>query len=137
MASSRRLLAPPTPFHAQCVELLELPPLAACHHYINLTNGIEVAPSLQLLGLPYRCAGLPPGCISNCLLVGLRPAIRMPSVLFLAISMLQPSAALPSSPHPPRSFLRLPSTRCEQQQFEELMHDLDADLLMRLALGQT
>ncbi|KAI7837578.1 hypothetical protein COHA_008591 [Chlorella ohadii] len=71
-----------------CVELLELPPLAACHHYINLTNGIEAVPSLQLLQLPY-------------------------------------------------SFLRLPSTRCEQQQFEELMHDLDADLLMRLALGQT
>lgn len=33
-------------------------------------------------------------------------------------------------------FLRLPSTRCEQQQFEQLMNDLDADLLMRLALGQ-
>ncbi len=48
----------------------------------------------------------------------------------------------PAPPHPAppccaRSFLRLPSTRCEQQQFEELMHDLDADLLMRLALGQT
>ncbi len=33
-------------------------------------------------------------------------------------------------------FLRLPSTRCEQQQFEALLNDLDADLLMRLALGQ-
>ncbi len=39
------------------MELLELPPLAACHHYINLTNGIEAVPSLQLLQLPYRCAG--------------------------------------------------------------------------------
>ncbi|KAL4447627.1 hypothetical protein ABPG75_004846, partial [Micractinium tetrahymenae] len=71
----------------RCVEDIQLPPLAECHHYINLTNGIEAIPRLQQLGLPYR-------------------------------------------------FLRLPSTRCEQQQFEQLMNDLDADLLMRLALGQ-
>lgn len=43
----------------------------------------------------------------------------------------------PSHTPPCRSFLRLPSTRCEQQQWEALMHDLDADMLMRLALGQT
>lgn len=36
----------------------------------------------------------------------------------------------------PYRFLRLPSTRCEQQQFEALMNDLDGDLLMRLALGE-
>lgn len=71
----------------RCVEVIQLPPLAECHHYVNLTNGIEAIPRLQQLGLPYR-------------------------------------------------FLRLPSTRCEQQQFEQLMNDLDADLLMRLALGQ-
>ena len=46
-------------------------------------------------------------------------------------------AECPTAPPCACSFLRLPSTRCEQQQFEELMHDLDADLLMRLALGQT
>jgi len=69
------------------VEDLPLPSLAACRHYINLTNGIEAVPRLQRLGLPH-------------------------------------------------SFLRLPSTRCEQQQFEALVNDLDADLLMRLALGQ-
>lgn len=42
--------------------------------------------------------------------------------------------------HPPRHcalrYLRLPSTWCEQQQFEALLNDLDSDLLMRLALGQ-
>ena len=43
---------PPTP--TQCVEEVVLPPLAQCHHYINVTNGIEAAPALQALGLPYR-----------------------------------------------------------------------------------
>lgn len=66
---------------------MQLPPLAACCHFVNLTNGIEALPRLQALGLPYQ-------------------------------------------------FLRLPSTRCEQQQFEALINDLDGDLLMRLALGQ-
>ncbi len=40
----------------QCVEDIQLPPLAECHHYINLTNGIEAIPRLQQLGLPYRHA---------------------------------------------------------------------------------
>ena len=69
------------------MEEVSLPPLARCHHYINLTNGVEAVPRLQALALPY-------------------------------------------------AFLRLPSTRCEQQQFEALVNDLDANLLMRLALGQ-
>jgi hypothetical protein len=71
----------------QCVEDVQVPPLTACRHYLNLTNGVEAAPGLQALGLPY-------------------------------------------------SLLRLPSTRCEQQQFEALVNDLDGDLLLRLALGQ-
>jgi hypothetical protein len=75
------------PWCLQCVEEVQLPPLASCRHYINLTNGLEAVPRLQALGLDY-------------------------------------------------SYLRLPSTRCEQQQFEALVNDLDGDLLMRLALGQ-
>lgn len=39
----------------RCVEEIALPPLAQCHHYINLTNGIEAVARLQQLGLPYRC----------------------------------------------------------------------------------
>jgi hypothetical protein len=34
-----------------------------------------------------------------------------------------------------RSFVRIQSTACEQQRFEQLMLELDADLLMHLALG--
>jgi hypothetical protein len=33
------------------------------------------------------------------------------------------------------SFVRIQSTACEQQRFEQLMLELDADLLMHLALG--
>lgn len=43
----------------QCVEVIQLPPLAECHHYVNLTNGIEAIPRLQQLGLPYRHGGCP------------------------------------------------------------------------------
>ena len=32
---------------------VRLPPLSACHHFINLTNGVEAAPRLQALGLPH------------------------------------------------------------------------------------
>lgn len=45
------------PFHPDCRcggEDVPLPPLSQCHHYINLTNGIEAVPRLQALGLSYR-----------------------------------------------------------------------------------
>lgn len=42
----------------RCVEEVDVPPLATCHHYINMTNGIEVIPRLQALSLPYRCVAM-------------------------------------------------------------------------------
>ena len=33
---------------------LRLPPLTECSHHVNLTNGIELIPVLDQLGLPYR-----------------------------------------------------------------------------------
>eukprot|EP00891_Asterochloris_glomerata_P009942 jgi/Astpho2/9942/Aster-x0879 len=36
----------------------------------------------------------------------------------------------------PFSYVRIQSTACEQHRFEHLMNDLDADLLINLALGR-
>ena len=44
----------------QCVAEVQLPSLADCHHYVNLTNGIEALPRLLELDLPYRCGGSQP-----------------------------------------------------------------------------
>ncbi|KAK9817211.1 hypothetical protein WJX72_011116 [[Myrmecia] bisecta] len=63
-----------------------LPCLRDCHHFINLTNGIEALPVFAELELPY-------------------------------------------------SFVRIQSTMCEQQRFEHLINEVDANLLMHLALG--
>lgn len=48
----------PFPFH--CLQLLagsRLPSLYDSKHFVNLTNGLELAPLLQRLHLPFRQAG--------------------------------------------------------------------------------
>ena len=39
----------------------QLPPLTECSHHVNLTNGIELIPVLDDLGLSYRQAAVT-GC---------------------------------------------------------------------------
>jgi len=34
----------------------QLPPLTECSHHVNLTNGVELIPVLDELGLQYRRA---------------------------------------------------------------------------------
>ena len=38
---------------AQMMRDIIIPPLAECHHYVNLTNGLEAIPHLRQLQLPY------------------------------------------------------------------------------------
>ena len=79
---------PPFPDRRLSCALPPLPSLRSCHHFINLTNGLEALPVLQS--------------------VGIQPA-----------------------------FVRIQSTLCEQGHLERLITELDATLLLRLALGQT
>lgn len=115
----------------QLLETVPLPPLLHCQHFVNLTNGIEVIPQLQRLGLPFRC----PACACMRLLP---PTTSAPTA---ALGPPPPANPLPlSSAFPlllPRSFVRIQSTACEQQHFERLMQGLDATLLLQLALGHT
>jgi hypothetical protein len=42
-------------FVLQLLEGARLPPLRTSKHFVNLTNGLEMAPLLQQLQLPFRC----------------------------------------------------------------------------------
>jgi hypothetical protein len=48
--------------NALLLDATPLPDLRASRHFVNLTNGAEALPTLERLGLPYRCA-----CACACL----------------------------------------------------------------------
>jgi hypothetical protein len=139
------------PLHHACLSLnapLQLlassrvPALAAAKHFVNLTNGIEAIGTLDSLGLAYRCV---------ITYTGHRPPSQQPAAAMCTPPPPRPCrcpcrcrvhATTPSpvpSPHGPpwgcRSFVRLTSTACEQQHYEKIMAELDANLLVTLALG--
>lgn len=116
----------PRASRSQLLASQPLPRLAGSRHYVNLTNGIEAIPALEALGLPYRCrcsrSHSPPPLSSPCERMRPTRARRVSHVCRL------PAAC---------SFCRLTSTACEQQDYDKVLTELDADLLVSLALGRS
>lgn len=89
-----------------------LPTLPACRHFLNLTNGIEALPLLECFGIPYRWVGI------------------------TYETMFQEcEAANADKSSCLHSFVRIPSTWCEQQRFDLILANLDSSFLLQLALG--
>jgi hypothetical protein len=42
----------------QLLEDSRLPDLRSCRHFVNLTNGLDLAPILRQLELPFRLVGM-------------------------------------------------------------------------------
>jgi hypothetical protein len=126
--------------------LLPLPPLPQCKHFVyvptlvrtlrfmleddkcifgtcrNLTNGVEALYMLHDLNLQYRCV---------------TAWIKKALVYLYFCPFSAPHPFLPFCETFVCSFVRIQSTACEQQKWEALIRDVDANLLISLALGKS